>query len=49
MIEFLSGVTTALLAIGVLNRRTIWGYITEEWRYRRDSIRVWWAMRQEKK
>jgi len=49
MSEFLSGVIAALLVIGVLNRHAVWQYITDEYRYRRDCIRVWSTLRQEDK
>jgi hypothetical protein len=48
MIEFLAGAATALLVLAVLNRRIAWEFITEECRYRRDGIRVWWILRQER-
>lgn len=49
MTEFLAGAAAALLVLAVLNRRNVWWHITEEFRYRRDGIHVWWILRQERK
>lgn len=47
MIEFLAGAATSLFVVAVLNRHSVWECITEELRYRRDSIHVWWILRKE--
>jgi hypothetical protein len=49
MSEYLAGVATTLLVLAILNRRTVWWHVKEEWRYRRDGIYVWWVLRQERK
>ena len=49
MAEFLAGAASTLLVLAALNRHTVWWHITEEFRYRRDGIRVWWILRQERK
>lgn len=49
MMEYLAGIATALLLLALLNRRTVWRYIREEYQYRRDGIYMWRALRQDRK
>ena len=49
MPEFLAGAATAVMVLAALNRRTVWWHVSEEFRYRRDAIYVWWTLRQEDK